>query len=244
MRDLLLISVLLFAFITNAQIVTDEQTNLDKAEKSNERNKNKKNGFELYFGASPAYTYRTLETNNNLFGQEIGERANEQAVWTTSYAAGIRSQMTKNFLFELGIGFNSNSETYDFTSTDSIYRYSNTYRHISFPIRVAYTYGEEISFYGGVGVMPKAFMSLKREITTLNINNQESTEEFIEKDGYNLFVIDAMATIGTRIEFNPNYGIFAMVEARRQLTNNYTDQGPYIRKPYALGFNFGIQIYL
>ena len=90
----------------------------------------------------------------------------------------------------------------------------------------------------------KAFLSLKREVTLLDVNGDENTEEIIVKDKYNFFVIDAMATIGTRIKFNPNYGIFAMIEGRRQLTNNYDEQGPYIRKPYALGFNFGIQIYL
>jgi hypothetical protein len=206
--------------------------------------KKEKSGFELYFGASPSYTFRTLRSNDNIFGKELGERENEVAAWTTSFAAGVRSQINKNLIFELGVGFSRNRETYDFTETDSVHRYINTYRHISFPIRIAYTYGEDISFYGGIGVMPKAFLSLKREVTTLDVNNNEATVDIIEKDGFNFFVIDAIATIGTRIKLNPNYGIFAMVEGRRQLTSNYTEQGAYIRKPYALGFNLGFQVYL
>lgn len=245
MRKFLLLPILFIAFNPIAQIITDDSNSEEKDEKIKEvKEPREKNGFELYFGASPAYTYRTLASNDNIFGKEVGPREFEEAAWTTSYAAGIRSQIHKNFIFELGVGYSSNRETFDFTETDSVYRYINTYRHISFPIRVAYTYGDEISFYGGIGVMPKAFLSLKREVTVLDINGDESTEDIIVKDKYNFFVIDALATIGTRIEFNPNYGIFAMIEGRRQLTNNYDEQGPYIRKPFALGFNLGLQIYL
>jgi len=245
MRKLILFPILLFAFSSGAQIVTDDK----KAEKETDSPKEikepkEKSGFELYFAASPSYTYRTLAPNDNIFGKELGQREDEKAAWTTSFAAGIRNQINKNIIFELGLGYSSNRETYDFTETDSVYRYINTYRHISFPIRIAYTYGDDISFYGGIGVMPKAFLSLKREVTTLDINNDESTEEIIVKEKYNFFVLDAMATIGTRIKLNPNYGIFAMLEGRRQLTNNYSEQGPYIRKPYSLGLNLGIQIYL
>ena len=245
MRKILLLPILLIAFDTSAQIVTDESDSTKEKETPKEVKEPKaKNGFELYFSASPSYTYRTLTPNDNIFGQELGQREFEEAAWTTSYAAGIRSKINKNFLFELGVGYSSNRETFDYTETDSVFRYTNTYRHISFPIRFAYTYGDEISFYGGIGVMPKAFLSLKRELTTLDINGDESTEDLIIKDKYNFFVIDALVTIGTRIKLNPHYGIFAMVEGRRQLTNNYDEQGPYIRKPYALGFNLGIQIYL
>lgn len=245
MRKILLLPILLITFNSFSQIISDDSKSAEKTEPISEiKEKIEKSGFELYFGASPSYTYRTLAPNDNLFGQELGQRANENPSWTTSFAAGVRSQIHKNFIFELGVGYSSNRETYDFTQPDSVYRYENTYRHISFPIRIAYTYGEDISFYGGIGVIPKAFLSLKREVTTLDINGDESTEDIIVKDKYNFFLIDAVATLGTRVKLNPNYGIFAMVEGRRQLTNNYNEQGPYIRKPFALGFNLGIQIYL
>lgn len=245
MRKIVLLLILFITFSSVAQIVTDDSEPEKMAEPVAEiKEKIEKSGFELYFGASPCYTFRTLISNDNIFGQQLGQRENEQPAWTTSFAAGVRSQVHKNLLFELGVGYSSNRETYDFAETDSVYRYVNTYRHISFPIRIAYTYGEDISFYGGIGIMPKAFLSLKREVTTLDINGDEATEDFIVKDKYNFFLIDAIATLGTRIKLNPNYGIFAMIEGRRQLTNNYDEQGPYIRKPFALGFNLGIQIYL
>lgn len=245
MRIFLLLPILLISLGATAQIVTDGSEPTKEEETPREiKEPKEKNGFELYFSASPSYTFRTLKPNDNIFGQELGQREFEEAAWTTSFAAGIRSKINKNLLFELGVGYSSNRETFDYTETDSVFRYTNTYRHVSFPIRLAYTYGDEISFYGGIGVMPKAFLSLKRELTILDINGDESTEDLIIKDKYNFFVIDAMATIGTRIKLNPNYGIFAMVEGRRQLTNNYDEQGPYVRKPYALGFNLGFQIYL
>ncbi|MEX1191738.1 MAG: hypothetical protein WED10_08680 [Brumimicrobium sp.] len=237
--------IILLSSMSNVigQVLTNEP---DKKETKNEEKKEikPKTGLEIYFGVSPAYTDRTLTKSETLFGKELGEREKEEGDWVTSFAAGIRNQLNENFLMELGVGFSRNKEVYSFSDTDTLHNYENTYQHISFPIRLAYTFGKDVSFYGGIGVMPKAFISLRRDVTTLDVNGQEKEEKIIEKDGFNFFVIDAMATVGTRIKFNPNYGVFAMLEGRKQLTNNYDDQGAYVRKPYALGFHFGFQVYL
>jgi hypothetical protein len=205
-----------------------------------------KNGVEIYVGFNPAYTYRTLSENEGFFGEPLGERENEIGEWISSYEVGIRNELGGNFQLQLGVGFAQNRESYSFDSNaqDSVFRYVNTYRHISFPIRVNYVYGDAIALYGAIGVMPKAFLSLQNIETTLDINNQENDLTTIDKDGFNFIVLDVMATLGTKIEFNENYGIFAAVEARQQLTNTYANQSPYIRRPYALGFSFGIQVYL
>jgi opacity protein-like surface antigen len=245
MKNLLIIIFTAVGIIGNAQIITNEAHRQEAQPVQNPQKEVKsKTGTEIYFGISPAYTYRTLTTNDGLFAQPIGYRADETAEWTTGFNAGIRNKINSFLKFEIGVGYSSNKEAYDYTEGDSVFRYTNTYRHISFPIRLAYTYGDEISFYGGIGVIPKAFLSMKREETSLDINNKEATNETVERDKFNMFLIDAVATIGTQIKFSPNYGVFIMAEARRQLNNNFNSQSPYIRKPYALGFNVGIEIYL
>ncbi len=47
---------------------------------------------------------------------------------------------------------------------------------------------------------------MKNELTTLDINNNESTVETIESEKFNFFLIDAVATIGTQIKLSDHYG--------------------------------------
>lgn len=245
MKNYILFLFSIVTLIGNTQIITndskDEKKKPIKVEKTETR---AKTGTEIYFGVSPAYTYRTLEINDNLFGQSIGYRENETGKWTTGFNAGVRNKINNFLKLEIGVGYSSNKEAYDFTESDSVFRYINTYRHISFPIRMAYTFGDDISFYGALGIIPKAFMSMKREVTVLDINNNEETIKTIERDKFNMFLIDAVATIGTQIKFNQHYGVFVMAEARRQLNNTFNSQSAHNRKPYTLGFNIGIEVYL
>lgn len=250
MKIFILASALLFSYTVNAQIITNDDK-VDQPEKEKEQKeiieeKTPKNGFEVYFGVAPAYTYRTLLVNEGLFGDPLGERENEVGEWISSLELGVRNELTNNLQLQFGIGYARNRESYAFEDMelDSLYRYTNTYRHISFPIRLNYQVGNEIALFGGIGFMPKAFLSMEKVETVIDINNQEAEITSLERDGFNFFVIDAMASIGTKIAFNEHYGIFALFEARRQLTNTFDNQQPYIRQPYALGFNAGIQVYL
>lgn len=249
MKKLLLPITLLFVFASSAQIITEEKKDSEEKNeevKEQEGSEAKKSGIEIYAGFSPAYTYRTLKENEGLFGDSLGERANEVGEWVSSFELGVRNDLSDNLQLQFGVGFARNRESYSYDSTesDSVYRYVNTYRHISFPIRLSYEFGDEIAFFGGIGLMPKAFLSMKKVETMIDINNQENDYTTVEREGFNFFVVDAIGSLGTKIQFNPHYGIFATLEARRQLTNNFTDQESYIRKPYAFGFNMGIQIYL
>lgn len=244
MKYFLTIMLSAFSLFLSAQIITNKEQAEEKEEIFEAKEIKSKTGTELYFGASPAFTYRTLEINEGIFAQPLAYRENEVGEWTTGINAGVRTQLAKHLKFEIGVGYASNRESYEFREPDSVFSYVNTYRHISFPMRLAYSYGNEIAFYGGIGVIPKAFVSMKNELTTLDINNNDDTVETIETDKFNFFLLDAVATVGTQIKLSDHYGIYAMLEGRRQLTNNFNAQSAYVRKAFALGFNFGIEIYL
>lgn len=244
MKKYLTVLFLSFGIFGNAQIVSnetkEEETQIVKKEKPTKP----KQGTEIYFGVSPAYTFRTLEVNEGLFAKSIGHRADESGEWTAGFNLGARTKIHDFLKLEIGVGYASNKESFDYTKTDSVYRYNNTYRHISFPIRIAYTFGEDISFYGGLGIIPKAFLSMKHEETVLDPFGKEQTSTTTERDKFNMFLIDAVATLGTQVKLNKHYGLVLMVEGRRQLTNNFNAQSPYIRKAFALGFNIGVEVYL
>ncbi|MFA5573428.1 MAG: outer membrane beta-barrel protein [Brumimicrobium sp.] len=256
MKKYLILSLSMIIFSVNAQIITNEtetsnkktknkeEINHKKEKKKKTREQREKSGVELFVGVSPAYTFRVLQQTEGIFGKPLGIREKEEGKWTTGIHAGARSKLSENFKIEFGAGYYTNKETFDFEEKDTVFRYINTYRNLSFPIRIAYTFGGDISFYGGIGIIPKAFLSMKREETTLDINKQEVTDSWREMDKFNRFLLDGVVTIGTQIKLNKHYGIYAMVEGRYQLVDNYVKQAPHGRHPYSLGFHVGIEVYL
>lgn len=248
MKSYLIILFSSLALYGNTQIITNDTNKEEPPQKKEKKEKKEKDrtksGVELFFGISPAYTYRTLGINDGLFAKPLGEREEEKGMWTVGYHLGARTKIFEHIKLEIGAGYYTNKEKYDFESADSVFKYVNNYQHISFPIRLAYTFGDQIQFYGGIGIIPKAFLSMSRSETALDINNKEATEKYRERDKYNLFLLDGVVTIGTQIKLSEHYGVYASIEGRRQLMNNYNSQSPYIRKAFALGFNVGIEIYL
>src|SRR5690554_7444428 len=86
MKNYIIILLLISSFIGNAQIITSDPKK-DKNEPVEKKAviEKTKSGIEIYLGVSPAYTYRTLSTNDGLFAQPIGYRENETAKWTTGF---------------------------------------------------------------------------------------------------------------------------------------------------------------
>jgi hypothetical protein len=245
---LILHSVALSQIVIGTEsIKTDESTDKVKEKANKTSNSNgliNKERTQIYISASPMYTFRTLRTNEGLFGQELGERANEVGAWVWNYGLGIRSPLNNHFTLEIGTMLSRNRETYRFEESDSMYAYQNTYRHVAVPIQLAYTTGNELSIYCAVGFMPKAFISQRQDINYKAPQGFEQQESEILRNGYNLFLVDAIMSLGLRFETAQNFGLFLMAEGMYQLNNNYTRQGPFVRNAFGVGLSFGMHFYM
>jgi hypothetical protein len=241
------ISILLICIVFSslqAQIITNTPKPADKKEEVSLRpEKTAPSETEIYAGISPMYTFRTLVTNEGLFGKEVGDRENEFGEWVSSYWVGLRSGLSKHIVLDIGFGVSRNRESLSIDQPDSLFQYSSTYRHIAIPIQLGYTYGEEISFFTSIGAMPKAFLSQRKDILYRDEAGFEVEEKEIIKDGYQQFLVDAIGRIGLRFQANNNYGFYLMGEGFYQLSNNYTDQGPFIRRPFGIGVSVGFHVY-
>lgn len=201
-------------------------------------------GTEFFIGASPMWTYRTLEVNEGLFAKPIGEKANEEAQVVWSYYMGIRHQIQDHFLVNFGFGLSRNREFYSFETSDSLFEYTNTYRHIAIPAQIGFTIGKELNFFLTAGVSGKAFLSRRTDLRTREQGSLVREEEIITNQGFNLMLLDIATATGIRFELDENYGIYFLFEANRQLTNNFDKQAPHIRKAIGVGAHFGLHFYL
>jgi hypothetical protein len=158
----LIATLLMFYSSAFSQIVIGSEptqpTQQPKQEKAaKERKEITADWSEFYFGLQPMYTFRNLRTNEGLFGKPLGDKAEEFGSWVSSYGVGIRTTLKGNFILDIGTGVSRNRESFSINRPDSLFEYSNTFRHIAVPIKLGYNYGDQFAFYAAIGFMPKAF---------------------------------------------------------------------------------------
>jgi len=196
---------------------------------------------EIYFSIEPAYSYREVMNNPKFITGNAEELEGEESVTMTSFTLGLRKSINKNLYIDIGVGFSRNGEFYNFETADSLFEYKNTYRHIAFPFHFAYSTGENVSFYAGLGIRPQAFLSIKRDLRyTTTISSFEQEEEIITREGYNLFILDASFTMGVKIPLGDNAGLHLLSIGNYQLNNTYDSMSNIIRRAYRIGGAVGV----
>lgn len=202
--------------------------------------KKEPSGTSIYFVTNWSATNRSLSENGDLFGEPLGERANEIGLNTWSFGLGFQNEFAKHFMWDGGISFLRNGESYSFVGTDTAYSYQTTYSYISMPVRLNYTVGNDFKFYAGAGLIPQMFMGYKQERQWTRADNSDETETIKSKNGYNSFVISAVMNIGMMVNFNNGWSLLVSPEARFQLNSSYMKQDAYIHKGRAYGVTFGL----
>lgn len=242
---ILLFSCIFSVFILNAQIVANDN-NDNQGDTLGVIDKKTLNtsDSEVYFGVFTGRTDRVLKVNEGLFAGDINTRNGEESVIMSSFFIGFRSLIAKRMSLDIGFGFTRNGEVFSIDEPDSLLEYENTYRHLAFPLQLAYTSGEKDGPLLSIGVVPKAFLSKKIDLRFRDANESIREEEIIEKDGLESFYIDLTAAAGWRLKLSDSYGIYVLGRGMYQLTNNYDKQSPFIRNPWAIGIHFGIQVYI
>jgi len=200
---------------------------------------------EVFAFANWSQTNRTLQPNpaqDGIFADSLGIRADEKALNVWSYGIGIRSQLYKNISWQGGISWLRNGETFDYqaTDSDSSFRYQTYYNYISMPLKLMYRYGNRVSVFGGVGIVPQMFFSYRQEQQWTTPENTAFDEQFKTRNGYNSFVLSGAASIGVQVRMNNGIAIYVEPEYRFQFTNSYEETDGFEHFGRAIGVNMGI----
>lgn len=196
---------------------------------------------EVFLGANWSVTNRRLEVNTSVFGDSLGARADETGLNTWSFSLGMRNRINSYLMWEGGISFLRNGETYDFEEADSSYAYTSTYSYIGMPLKLYYTYGKEkLRLQVGGGLIPQMALNFRQDIRYRDAEGGEFTEEIKTKVGQSSFAIALVASIGVNYELGSGWGLYLQPEYRYQLTSSYLKTEPYLHYGTALGISFGI----
>lgn len=250
MKVLVLISSVLFLSVSvNSQILIGAPEPEPDNKKKNKEEKvvsdslakaSMDGNTAIYFVANWSKSFRTLEPNGDLFGDSLGTRANEDMLNTWSFGLGLQNQLNDFLMWDGGIAFVRNGESYLFTDKDTSYSYETYYNYIAMPLRINYTVGNDIKFYVGVGLMPQIFSGYRQERKWTTSTDHKESETFKTKTGYNSFVISALFNVGIMLDFQNNWSLLVSPEARIQLNSSYTKQAGFVHKSRAYGVTFGL----
>ncbi|MCR9173650.1 MAG: porin family protein [bacterium] len=184
---------------------------------------------------------RPNSANDGLFGEPLGIREDEKNLNVWSYGLGFRSDLGKRFMWQGGISWIRNGETftYEAPDTDSTFAYQTFYNYIAMPLKVLFKHGSRVRVYGGVGLTPQMFFSYRQEQQWTTETNTQMDETIKTKNGYNSFVLSGTVTAGVQLRFNKGSSIFVEPEYRIHLTNSYESIDSYEHFGRAFGVNMG-----
>ena len=195
---------------------------------------------EVYMVTNWSYTNRQLGVNDAPFGDPLGIRQYEQSLNKWSFGIGFRNRVSQHISIQGGISYMRNGESFLFENADSLFKYETTYSYIGMPIKVLYTYGEELTLLAGGGITPQLFTSYVQEQEWRDAVDATGDDKIKEQNGYSSFVVSAAVNIGVQYQFSDNVTLLFMPEYRIQLTDSYEKTDSYNHFARALGFDIGL----
>lgn len=196
----------------------------------------------VYFFLSRAYNNRILESNGSLFGDSLGERADETGLKTVCFGLGIRNQIKNNFYFGGGLSLYNNGESYTYEEEDTLFNYQSRYAYVGMPLFLEYNVGKTLQFIGTVGLVPSMFIRYKQDQNWRNPQNVEGDTLIKYRNGnqdFNTFVMSGFVSAGVALQLSPYTSFYVKPEYRFQFNSSYSKINPYIHKARAFSVNFG-----
>lgn len=231
-----------FSGLSQIELGGEEEPETVKTEEVKEiKDKRAQDGStEVYLVSNWSSTSRKLEMNDAPFGDPLGDREFEKSLNKWSFGIGFRNKINEFISVQAGISYMRNGESYLFEESDTLFKYSTTYSYIAMPVKVLYTYGDEIKFLAGGGVTPQLFNGYKQEQEWRDKVNATGDDEISLKNGFSTFVLSAAINVGIQVQFSDNMSLLFMPEYRIQLTDSYEVTDSYNHFGRAIGFDLGL----
>ncbi|MFN5910597.1 MAG: hypothetical protein ACK45H_04595 [Bacteroidota bacterium] len=227
-----------FTSFAQSQIVLGDS---DKEKEVKEKNKREIEGTTSIYGlANWSSTFRALTENEGLYAEPLEKRADEANLSVWSFGLGFRNRVHKHIFWDGGLAWYRNGESYLFTGADTSFAYQSYYNYIAMPLRLNVTFGENVEWYFGAGIIPQMFNGYRQEQQWETTTDSKGSETIKLRNSYNSFALSAVFNAGLTLNFDNGWGIIFSPELRVQLNSTYTKTSPYIHKARAYGFSVGL----
>ena len=193
----------------------------------------------IFFTTIWSSSDRFLEPNDGFFGEPLEHRIDENKLSSWSFSLGFRSKIHKNIAWEGAISYLRNGESYIYEDLDTLYKYESQYSYIAVPLKIFFTYGDNVRLLVGGGIVPQMFTGFEQNIESEDSNNTIRREELKTKIGYNSFVASIACNIGVELNLVNSWSIILLPEYRLQLMSSLDRNAAYKHRAYSLGGHIG-----
>jgi hypothetical protein len=197
---------------------------------------------QAYVFLNRTNSFRLLTPNDDFIAGELGEKKFEKALNTYSFGLGLKGYLSRFFLWDAGMMYLQNGEQYEYKSiiSDTSFSYQNYYKYISMPLKLNFTFGNKVRFFGGIGLIPQLFLNYRQyQQWETTLGNRESNK-INTKDGFNSFTTSIVYNAGISLHSKKSYGIFVSADYRNQIQNGYNKTSYFKHKSYGAGFTVGL----
>ncbi|NDB34988.1 MAG: hypothetical protein EB023_06505 [Flavobacteriia bacterium] len=187
--------------------------------------------------------YRSLSPNPNFLNVPLGERQNEKAARIWSYGLGLHTGIGKWLLFDSGLQFIQNGESYSYEdpSSDSTLQYVAKYRYIGMPLSLCFHTGKALRIFLGPGITPVIFQQYVKSSEWTTALGSKKDDLFKERNNsYAASGLQVFGQIGLQYASKTGWGTMVKFIYRSQITNTYSNYNKAIH--YANGWGFGVGI--
>ena len=189
-------------------------------------------------------TTRSLTENKGVYGDPLGERANERSVHRWSYSLGYLFDLNQYLAFESGLAVIRNGEAYSYNDplSDSAYGYATTYSFLALPVGLQFGVGKHVRFTAGCGIIPQLAATYRQDIiwTTAIKNSSSETVKQPIATKLNSFVSSVYVKCGIHFHGQGVWGLVLEPQMRLQLTSSYQSLDSFIHKTRAIGLTLGL----
>lgn len=187
------------------------------------------------------YSYRTFEDQSVYNIHAL--KNDETPMYTGGASIGVLMPFTEHLSVDAGITFFGHGEAYDFAAeaSDSTFSYTNVYMQVGIPLKLRYTIGNDLQFYGFAGLTPLNILSRRYDVTFRTAEGSPSDLPLTSITG-DFTQFNIMATGGLGMNYYFNYvGISLSAEYRHHLGNTYSqDNFKRLHKMYGIGLRLGV----
>jgi Outer membrane protein beta-barrel domain len=236
------------SFSSHSQIVSGEMGSDDEIKEKPKKEKKEferdsLNGTTYYLTGMYNYGHRSF-TDNSPFNSY--ETWNDQTPGGSGgLTLGILMDLNDYISLDMGISYFGQKENYNFDDpdSDSTYFFSNTYMQLGVPIKLRFTTGDKIQFFGFVGLTPLNLLNVRFNEsynTKQGLSVISETELIKEK----LSTFNVQSNAGFGLTYNLDWVGFTLYpEFRYNLINTYDPKSkPIEHKMFGLGVHAGLTL--
>lgn len=229
--------------ISGGEIRSEEKQKKDKKSVVNEDfNLDSLTGNVFYMSSLIQHSFRSFE-DQSVYNQ-YALLSDEQPMIRAGVDVGLIMPLAKKISLSAGLTyfFHGEQYAYDDPNNDSTYQYSRVYSQAGIPLKLRYTYGDNLQVTGYIGITPLNILNFRY---TSQSNSAEGVfvdhGSVVVSEGFTPFNLMASAGIGLNYYIN-HFGFSLSTEYRRHLMNTYSENTfKRTHFMYGIGLNLGFQ---